>query len=112
MKLKSDEEKAFDIALSKILKTRRDKLKLSQEFISFHSGVTRITIGKWERGVKTPISFDLYNVLKVLYKEPSEFWTEFYKEYEAIVAPIHEAAEKEKLLKYFEQSRKKRNAGG
>ena len=111
MKLKSDEEKAFDLALSKILKARREKLKLSQEYVSCHSGVTRITIGKWEQGIKTPISFDLYNVLKILYKDPSEFWAELYKEYESSVAPIHAASEKEKLSKYFEQSRGKSTRG-
>ena len=106
MKLKNDEEKAFDLELAKIIKARRDELNLTQEYISFHSGVTRITIGKWERGEKTPISFDLYNVLKVLYKDPAEFWAELHQKFEQTVSPIHKAAEKKKFLNYVEQARK------
>ena len=108
MKLKSDEEKAFDQLLGKILKSRREELKLSQEFISCHSGVSRITIGKWESGEKTPISFDLYNVLKILYKSPSEFWNTMHQQCEAVLLPIHAAAEKSKYLNYIEQTRKRK----
>ena len=111
MKLKNDEEKAFDLALAKILKARRDELNLTQEYLSFHPGVTRITIGKWERGEKTPITFDLYNVLKVLYKNPSEFWAALFQQFESSVSPIHKAAEKKKFQNYIEQTRKgKKNA--
>ena len=106
MKLKNDEEKAFDLELSKIIKARRDELNLTQEYLSFHSGVTRITIGKWEKGEKTPISFDLYNVLKVLYKDPSEFWAELYKNYEKTLSPIQKAADKKKYMAYLEQTQK------
>ena len=106
MKLKNDEEKAFDLELSKIIKARRDELNLTQEYLSFHSGVTRITIGKWEKGEKTPISFDLYNVLKVLYKDPSEFWAELYKNYEKTLSPIQKASDKKKYMAYIEQMQK------
>lgn len=108
MKLKNDEEKAFDLELSKIIKARRSELNLTQEYISLHSGVTRITIGKWERGEKTPISFDLYNVLKILYKDPSEFWATLHQQFEANVSPIRKAADKKKYQTYVEQTRKKK----
>ena len=108
MKKKSEEEKLFDIELSKLLKAKRNEKKLSQEIISERSGVTRITIGKWERGEKTPQSFDLYNVLKVLYKNPDEFWEELAKNYELAVAPILAAADKGKYLTYIEQTRKRK----
>ena len=108
MKLKNDEEKAFDLELAKILKARRNELNLTQEYISLHSGVTRITIGKWERGEKTPISFDLYNVLKILYKNPSEFWHALFQQYESNVSTIHKAADKKKLQNYIDQTRKGR----
>ena len=108
MKLKNDEEKAFDLELSKIIKARRDELNLTQEYISLHSGVTRITIGKWERGEKTPISFDLYNVLKILYKDPSEFWATLHQQFEANASPIRKAADKKKYQTYVEQTRKKK----
>ena len=106
MRLKNDEEKAFDLELSKIIKARRDELNLTQEYLSFHSGVTRITIGKWEKGEKTPISFDLYNVLKVLYKDPSEFWAELFKNYEKTLSPIQKAADKKKFMAFLEQAQK------
>lgn len=109
MKLKTDEERAFDSILAGILKARRDELKLSQEFVSSHSGVSRITIGKWERGEKTPISFDLYNVLRVLYKDPSEFWSTFHQQCSSSLASLEKAAEKEKFWNYMKQVRKKKN---
>ena len=107
MKLKSSEEKAFDGVLAGILKARRDELNVSQEFISSRSGVSRITIGKWERGAKTPISFDLYNVLRVLYKDPSEFWSAVHKQCIEKLLPLEQAAEKEKFWNYIKQTRKK-----
>ena len=82
------------------------ELNLTQEYLSFHSGVTRITIGKWEKGEKTPISFDLYNVLKVLYKDPSEFWAELFKNYERTLSPIQKAADKKKFMAFLEQAQK------
>ncbi len=111
MKRKSDEEKVFDEILATLVKARRQKLNLSQEVVSNNSGVTRITIGKWERGVKTPITFDFYNVLRMLYPNPSEFWADFSDVYEKRVAPVREADEKKKYLKYIEQTRKPRGKG-
>ena len=61
MKRKSNEEKVFDEILATLVKARRQKLNLSQEVVSNNSGVTRITIGKWERGVKTPITFTTFS---------------------------------------------------
>ena len=110
MKRKSDEEWAFDKTLAQIIQARRSKLKLSQLFISIRSGVSRITIGKWETGEKTPIAYDLYNVLKVLYKNPSEFWNDFYNTFEKSASPIREAADKKKYLDYIAQSRKNKAA--
>ena len=112
MRKKSDEEKLFDKEISRLLKARRDEKKLTQEIVSERSGVTRITIGKWERGEKTPQSFDLYNVIKILYKNPAEFWESLASNYEKRVSPIQAAAEKDKYLKYVEQTRKKRNGMG
>ena len=112
MRKKSDEEKLFDKEISRLLRAKRDEKKLTQEIVSERSGVTRITIGKWERGEKTPQSFDLYNVLKILYKNPAEFWESLASNYEKRVSPIQAAAEKNKYLKYVEQTRKKRNGIG
>lgn len=109
MKLKSDEERVFDETLAQIIKARRDKLNLSQQYISDNASVSRTTLVKWEKGEKTPITFDLYNVLKILYKNPSEFWNDFSATYEKNALPIREAAEKKKFMNYFEQTRKKRN---
>ncbi len=109
MKRKSDEERAFDETLAQIILARRSQLNLSQLFISIQSGVSRTTIGKWERGVKTPITFDLYNVLKILYDNPSDFWDDFHKSFEKNVSSIREAADKKKYIDYFEQTSKKRH---
>ena len=111
MKRKTDEEKVFDEILANLMKARRQKLNFSQEHVSNNSGVTRITIGKWERGEKTPITFDFYNVLKMLYPNPSEFWAEFSSIYEKRVSPIREAADKSKYLKYVEQTKKAKSKG-
>lgn len=108
MKKKTDEEITFDLILSKIIKSKRAECKYSQEFVSSNSGVTRLTIGKWEKGAKTPQAFDLYNVLKVLSVTPWDFWKEFAAEYEANVQPIREAAEKRKYWKYIEQTKKRK----
>lgn len=108
MKLKSNEEKVFDLILSGILRARRLELKYSQEFVSTYSRVSRITIGKWERGEKTPISFDLYNALRILYKDPSEFWAEVHKQCQEQLTSVEKAADKVKYLKYLEQTRKKK----
>ena len=108
MKLKNDAEKAFDKALSIILKARRNEVNISQEYLSIHSGVSRITIGKWERGEKTPISYDLYNVLKVLYKDPSEFWKNLHVECEKVLPGIMAAADKMKVMDYFNTPQKKK----
>lgn len=108
MKRKTDEERAFDKALAQIILARRAQLNLSQLYISIKSGISRITIGKWERGLKTPVAFDLYNVLKVLYDDPSDFWRDLFKTYEKDALPIREAADKKKYLDYIKQTSKKR----
>ena len=111
MKRKTDEEKVFDEILASLVKARRKELNLSQEYVSTHSGVTRITIGKWERGIKTPITFDFYNVLRLLYKNPSDFWNDFTALYEKKASPIREAAEKSKYFRYIEQTQKAKRKG-
>jgi len=108
MRKKTDEEKAFDQVISIVIKEQRAKLRMSQEFISSHSGVSRITISKWEKGEKTPISFDLYNVVNLLYPNPAEFWNIVHDRYEIVRRPIHHAAEKEKFLNYMRQTSKKK----
>ena len=55
MKLKSDEERVFDETLAQIIKARRDKLNLSQQYISDNASVSRTTLVKWEKGEKTPV---------------------------------------------------------
>jgi hypothetical protein len=47
----------------------------------------------------------------MLYPNPSEFWADFSDVYEKRVAPVREAAEKKKYLKYIEQTRKPRGKG-
>ena len=106
MKRKTDEERAFDKTFAQIILVRRSQLNLSQEFISTNSGVSRTTIGKWERGEKTPIAFDLYNVLKILYDNPSDFWNDFTSLYEKEAEPIRKAADKEKFLDYVKRTKK------
>lgn len=108
MKLKTEEERIFDETLAYIIKARRDKLDYSQQYISDNACVSRTTLGKWEKGEKTPITFDFYNVVKVLYKNPSEFWEEFSTAYEKKAAPIREAAEKMKYQSYIERTRNKK----
>ena len=113
MKRKTDEERAFDKALAQIILARRAQLDLSQLYISIKAGISRITIGKWERGLKTPVAYDLYNVLKVLYKNPSDFWNDFYNTFEKNVTSIRAAADKKKYLDYIKQtSKKKKNNPG
>ncbi len=106
MKRKTDEERAFDKALAQIILARRAQLNLSQDYIGKNSGVSRTTIGKWERGEKTPIAFDLYNVLKLLYEQQSDFWNDFSSLYEKEAEPIRKAADKEKFLDYVKRTKK------
>lgn len=105
MKRKTDEERAFDKTLAQIILVRRSKLNLSQDYIGKHSGVSRTTIGKWERGEKTPISFDFYNVLKLLYDKQSDFWNDFSSMFEKDAESIRKAADKEKYMNYIERTK-------
>ena len=81
---------------------------LAETRIAQEAGISRITLGKWERGEKTPNSFDLYNVLKVLKWEPEDFWTELGKHFEPTAKPLRIAAERTKIKAYIEQTKKKR----
>ena len=107
MKRKNEIEKAFDESVAYFLKKRREELKKTQEYVAEEAGISRVTLGKWEKGEKTPNSFDLYNVLKILHIEQSVFWEKFVERFESTATPMRAAAEKNKYRAYIEQTRKK-----
>jgi DNA-binding XRE family transcriptional regulator len=108
MKRKNEIEKTFDESIAYLLRKGREKLGHSQDLVAQEADISRITLGKWERGEKTPNSFDLYNVLKVLKWEPEDFWAELGKHFEPTAKPLRIAAERTKIKAYIEQTKKKR----
>ena len=107
MKRKNEIEISFDESIAYLLKKAREKLGRSQDFIAQEAGISRVTLGKWERGEKTPNSFDLYNVLKVLKWESHDFWDELTRHFEPTARPLRIAAEQNKLRAYIERTKKK-----
>lgn len=74
MRKKCDLQEAFDKTISLLLKKKRVNRNLSQHTLSYLTGISRNTLVDWEKGVKTPNSFDLYNLVKELYDSQKEFW--------------------------------------
>ena len=107
MKRKDEIEISFDESIAYLLKKAREKLGRSQDFIAQEAGISRVTLGKWERGEKTPNSFDLYNVLKVLKWESRDFWEELTLHFETTANPLRIAAEQNKIRAYIERTKKK-----
>lgn len=108
MKRKNEIERSFDESIAYLLRKGREKLGHSQDLVAQEAGISRVTLGKWERGEKTPNSFDLYNVLKVLKWEPEDFWAELGMHFEPTAKPLRIAAERTKIKAYIEQTKKKR----
>ena len=108
MKRKNEIERSFDESIAYLLKKAREKLGRSQDMVAQEAGISRITLGKWERGEKTPNSFDLYNVLKVLKWESRNFWEEMAHHFEPSAKPLRVAAEQNKIRAYIERTKKKK----
>ena len=108
MKKKNKIERSFDESIAYLLKKAREELGRSQDLVAQEAGISRITLGQWERGEKTPNSFDLYNVLKVLKCESCDFWEEMSHHFEHTVKPLLIAAEQSKIRAYIERTKKKR----
>ena len=106
MKRKNEIERSFDESIAYLLKKARESLGRSQDFIAQEAGISRVTLGKWERGEKTPNSFDLYNVLKVLKWESRDFWEEMSRHFEPTAKPLRIAAEQNKIRAYIERTKK------
>ena len=96
MRKKCDLQEAFDKTISLLLKKKRVNRNLSQHTLSYLTGISRNTLADWEKGVKTPNSFDLYNLVKELYDSQKEFWE--------IVSEIFEetASTKRKMARHLE----------
>ena len=109
MKRKNEIERTFDESIAYLLKKAREKQGRSQDIVAQEAGISRITLGKWERGEKTPNTFDLYNVLKVLHLNPCDFWEELSRHFEATARPLRIAAEQTKIRAYIERVRKNRS---
>ena len=105
MKRKNEIEISFDESIAYLLKKAREKLGRSQDFIAQEAGISRVTLGKLERGEKTPNYFDLYNVLKVLKWESSDFWKELSQHFETSPKPLRIAAEQTKIRAYIERTK-------
>lgn len=82
MRKKCDLQEAFDKTLSLLLKRTRENRNLSQHTLSFKTGISRNTLVDWEKGIKTPNSYDLYNLIKELYSTQVEFWYTFSEIFE------------------------------
>ena len=108
MKRKNEIEKTFDESIAYFLKKRREDLDKTQEFVAEEAGISRVTLGKWEKGEKTPNSFDLYNVLKILHVDQSQFWKSFVEHFESSATPLRIAAEKVKFRAYMERTKRRR----
>ena len=108
MKRKNEIERSFDESIAYLLRKGREKLGHSQDLIAQEAGISRVTLGKWERGEKTPNSFDLYNVLKVLKWESCDFWKELTLHFETTAKPLRIAAEQNKIRAYIERTKKKK----
>ena len=109
MKKKNEIERSFDESIAYLLKKHRENTGTSQDIVAQEAGISRITLGKWERGEKTPNSFDLYNVLKAIYSDPSLFWEEMAHHFESAAKPLRFAAEQNKIKAYIELTKKKRS---
>lgn len=109
MKKKCDLQEAFDNVISLEIKRTRENRKISQDVLCSKSGISRVTLIGWEKGVKTPNSFDLYNVVKELYDTPSEFWDNVSGKFEKEAAPKRFAMERAKYNEYI-RAVKKRNS--
>ena len=107
MKRKNEIEISFDESIAYLLKKAREKLGRSQDFIAQEAGISRVTLGKWERGEKTPKSFDLYNVLKVLKWDSYDFWEKLTHHFEQKTKTLRVAAEQNKIRAYIERTKKK-----
>ena len=107
MKRKDEIEISFDESIAYLLKKAREKLGRSQDFIAQEAGISRVTLGKWERGEKTPNSFDLYNVLKVLKWDSHDFWEKLAHHFEPTAKTLRVAAEQNKIKAYIERTKKK-----
>lgn len=60
------------MALSENIKTRREKLKLSQEYVAEQLGVSRQAVSKWETGQSEPTASNLIQLAAVLEMNLSE----------------------------------------
>ncbi len=100
-----DLKKTFNEILGETLKNFRGQK--TQEFVGSRADVSRITIGKWENGKSSPDLFDLNRVINVLTDNPGDFWNVLNEQYQRVIEPKMQAADKEKLIRYLERTKKK-----
>lgn len=60
------------MALGENIKSRREELKLSQEYIAEQLGVSRQAISKWETGQSEPTASNLIQLAEILELNLSE----------------------------------------
>ena len=62
------------MALGENIKSRREELKLSQEYIAEQLGVSRQAISKWETGQSEPTASNLIQLAEILELNLSELF--------------------------------------
>lgn len=98
----------FTEILGTLFKERRALISMTQQKLSEKIDVSRVTIGKWEKGKTRPDIYEFYNAMLEIDPSFSFFWQELKKRFETNVEPQKKAAEKEKYRKYIEQTKQKR----
>ena len=102
----------FRKALGKILQDRRTELHKTQDEVSYLGEVSKVALGQWEHGHKTPDLEKLIPVINVLYPDPSVFWKQFHQQYDQEVRPILQVADREKIGYHASSKKKKRKDPG
>ena len=73
---KDPESVAVRRSLGEVLKSHRERCRMTQEFVAQHVGVSRQAVSKWEQGKSEPSTSNLVKLAHLFEIDPAELLRE------------------------------------